>query len=82
MSKICKICKLQLIPQNVNVPANSLCLGDNIIEIWSFLKGSKKVKKRSKVGSIFRVDLLTRPNPRGSTLGHPSHKKILQKIGL
>ena len=62
MSKKCKK-KTQLIIQNINAPTNFLGLGVNIIGIWSFLKGSKKVEKRSKVGSIFRVDLLTRPDP-------------------
>ena len=53
--------------QNVNVPTNFL----GLIEIWSFLNESKKVEKRSKVESIFWVNLLPRPNPKWSILGHP-----------
>ena len=53
---------MQLIPQNVNVPANFLGLGDNLIGIWLFLKGSKKVKSRFDfLGRPFDPTLLDRP---------------------
>ena len=51
-----------------------------LCKILTLFKGSKRVKKRSKVGSIFRVDLLTRPDPCWSTFANPSSYAIF-KVG-